>query len=204
MDHCSDYKMLELCVKHGYTSLMIDASMMKYEDNIQLTRKVVKLGHDAGACIESELGRIGGVEDELTADEREATLTVPHEAAEFAALTGIDTLAVAIGTAHGLFKGEPNLDYGRLQQIADLLDIPLVLHGASGVPYESVRKAIALGICKVNIATELKIPFADAIKEIFLLNPDENDPRVYMGAGRKAAQSMVEHKIKMCGSDHRI
>ena len=201
MDHCEDYALLKECAQVGYTSMMIDASKLKYADNVALTKKVVALGRDYGMCVESELGKIGGVEDDISISEKDALMTVPEEAYEFANETGIDTLAVAIGTAHGLYKGEPKLDYDRLKKIADMLDIPLVLHGASGLKPDAVQKAIALGICKVNIATELKIPFADAIKKVFSQDPDESDPRKYMGAGRDAAQKMVEFKIKMCGSD---
>ena len=203
MDHCGDYEMLESCVKHGYTSLMIDASKLPYEENVALTRRVVELGHGADICVESELGKIGGTEDDLTVDARDAAMTVPEEAVDFVQKTGIDTLAVAIGTAHGVYKGEPKLDYDRLDAIRKEVSIPLVLHGASGVPSDSVQKAIGLGICKVNIATELKIPFADAIKEVFKNDPEANDPRTYMGAGRDAAQAMVEYKIKMCNSQNR-
>lgn len=201
VDHCGDYELLESCARNGYTSLMIDASKLNYDQNIDITRKVVDLGKKYGICVEAELGKIGGVEDDLRVSEAEALMTVPEEAADFVQKTGIDTLAVAIGTAHGLYKGEPKLDYERLSKIAGMVDIPLVLHGASGLKPEAVKKAISLGISKVNIATELKIPFADAIKKVFKENPEENDPRKYMGAGRQAAQNMVESKILMCGSD---
>lgn len=204
MDHCGDYEILKSCVDNGYTSLMIDASKLSYKENVELTKRVVDLGHKNGACVESELGKIGGVEDDVKVDERDAAFTVPEEALDFVTKTGIDTLAIAIGTAHGIYKGKPELDYERLEKIRALVDIPLVLHGASGVPYDDVRKAISLGISKVNIATELKIPFAEAIKEVFAMNPQENDPRNYMGAGRDAAQSMVEYKIRMCGSENMI
>ena len=203
-DHCGDYDLLEQCVAHGYTSLMIDASKLDYEDNIYITRKVVALGHANNVCVEAELGKIGGVEDDVSVDEKQAALTMPNEAFDFVKKTGIDTLAVAIGTAHGIYKGEPKLDFERLKAIADKVDIALVLHGASGVPAEAVKKAISYGICKVNIATELKIPFADAIKKVFNENPEENDPRNYMGAGRNAARTMVECKIKMCGAENKI
>ena len=198
-DHCGDYDLLEACVMYGYTSLMIDASKLGYEDNVYLTRKVVALGRGSNVCVESELGKIGGVEDDVSVDEKQAALTLPDEAYDFVKKTGIDTLAVAIGTAHGIYKGEPKLDYDKLQAIREKADIPLVLHGASGVPAESVKKAVSYGICKVNIATEPKIPFADAIKKVFKENPEENDPRNYMGAGRAAAGEMVERKILMCG-----
>lgn len=201
VDHCEDYSMLVDCAKNGYTSLMVDASKLGYEENVALTKKVVELGKKYNIQIEAELGKIGGVEDDVTVSEADALMTVPKEAKTFADETKIDSLAVAIGTAHGLYKGVPKLDYERLEAIAEIVDIPLVLHGASGLLPDAVKKAIDLGVCKVNIATELKIPFADAVKKVFKDNPDESDPRAYMGAGRNAAQKMVEFKIKMCGSD---
>ncbi len=203
MDHCGDYELLKACAEAGYTSMMIDASKLSYDENVEMTKKVVELGRKHGMCIESELGKIGGVEDDLAVDEADALMTVPEEAKDFVEKTGIDTLAVAIGTAHGLYKGVPKLDYDRLKDIRKIVNIPLVLHGASGLLPDAVKKAIELGICKVNIATELKIPFANAIKELFKENPEESDPRAYMGAGRQAAQDMVEFKIKMCASDNK-
>lgn len=200
VDHCIDYDVIASCIECGFTSVMIDASHLPYEENIALTKKVVELAHKASVCVEAELGKIGGVEDDIEVSEKDAAYTVPDEALDFVKRTKIDTLAIAIGTAHGLYKGKPELDFVRLKEIAEIIDIPLVLHGASGVDAEDVRKAISLGICKVNIATELKIPFADAIKEVFKNKPSENDPRNYMGAGRAATQKTVEKKIEMCKS----
>ena len=139
-DHCGDYDLLESCVKYGYTSLMIDASKLKYEDNIHITRKVAALGRANNVCVEAELGKIGGVEDDISVDEKQAALTLPEEALDFVEKTGVDTLAVAIGTAHGIYKGEPKLDFERLKAIREIVGIPLVLHGASGVPAASVKK----------------------------------------------------------------
>ena len=122
---------------------------------------------------------------------------------EFVSRTGIDSLAIAIGTAHGLYKGEAKLDFERLKEIRSKVSVPLVLHGASDVPDELVKKAISLGICKVNIATDLKIPFADAVKEYFNENPKANDPRKYMTPGKEAMKKIVKHKIDVCGSANR-
>jgi len=138
------------------------------------------------------------VEDDLTVSEREATLTVPNEALDFANSTDIDLLAIAIGTAHGEYKGVPDLDFERLKEIKSLIDKPLVLHGASGVPDLQVKKAISYGISKINIATELKIAMADAIKGNFANNPKENDPRNYMGDAKKAVKEIVKQKIALC------
>ena len=137
---------------------MIDASHYNYEENIQIVKKVVEMAHKFGATVEAELGMLGGQEDDLIVDEKDSKYTNPAQAADFVKKTGIDSLAVAIGTAHGLYKEEPKLDFERLKEIRDVVEIPLVLHGASGVPEGAVRKAISLGITKVNIATELKIP----------------------------------------------
>ena len=202
-DHCSSYEVLETCVKNGYSSIMIDASALPYEENIDITKRVVRMAHVKKVCVEAELGKLGGIEDDIKVDAENAMFTDPKQAVDFVERTGIDTLAIAIGTAHGLYKGEPLLDYNRLKEIRSLVELPLVLHGASGVPFDSIRYAISLGISKVNIATELKIPFADAIKKVFAQNPDESDPRKYMGAGRAAAQEMVEYKINMCGCNNK-
>jgi tagatose bisphosphate family class II aldolase len=199
LDHCTSFPTIVQCIRNGYTSVMIDGSHLPYEENAALVAKVVEIAHYAGVAVEGELGRIGGTEDDLTVDEREAAFTVPEEALSFIESTGVDTLAVAIGTAHGVYKGEPRLDFERLARIRDLVDIPLVLHGGSGVPDESIRKAIAGGICKVNIATELKLPMAHAIQEVFRKKPDETDPRNYMGAAKEAVKTVVRQKIRLCG-----
>ena len=201
LDHCPSYSTIVKCIQSGYTSVMIDGSHLPYEKNVTLVSKVVEMAHYAGVAVEGELGRIGGTEDDMTIDEREAALTVPEEALSFVEATGVDILAVAIGTAHGEYKGEPKLDFKRLMSIRDLVDVPLVLHGASGIPDESIRKAIANGICKINIATELKVAMAHAIQEIFQRNPKENDPRKYMGAAKVAVKEVVRQKIRLCGCD---
>jgi ketose-bisphosphate aldolase len=191
--------MIVQCIQNGYSSVMIDGSKLPYDENIALVRKVVELGKSAGVAVEAELGKIGGTEDDMFVNEREASFTVPEEAKGFVDATGIDFLAIAIGTAHGVYKGEPKLDFERLSDIRKLLDLPLVLHGASGVPDDSVKEAVRRGICKVNIATELKIPMAEAIQECFRNNPKENDPRNYMGAAKKAVKEAARYKIRLCG-----
>jgi tagatose bisphosphate family class II aldolase len=200
VDHCSSFQTIVQCIQYGYTSVMIDGSKLSYPENVKLVQKVVEVAKAAGVAVEGELGKIGGTEDEMTVDEREATFTVPSEALQFVEATGIDTLAIAIGTAHGEYKGEPKLDFERLSAVKKLMSLPLVLHGASGVPDESVREAIRRGICKINIATELKIPMAKAIQECFRQNPKENDPRNYMGAAKEAVKKVVREKIRLCGS----
>lgn len=199
LDHCPSYEIIVKAIRNGYTSVMIDSSELPYEENVAMVQDVVKVGHAAGVQVEGELGRIGGTEDDITVDEREAALTVPEEAVDFVEKTGIDTLAISIGTAHGVYQGEPKLDFDRLTAIEKLVDVPLVLHGASGVPDDSVKMAIARGICKVNIATELKIPMAKAVQDFFAENPEGNDPRKYLGAGRDALKEVVKKKIRLCG-----
>lgn len=135
----------------------------------------------------------------MSVDERTATFTVPEEAEDFVNKTGIDTLAIAIGTAHGEYKGIPNLDFDKLSEIKKLVSLPLVLHGASGVPDSQITESLKRGISKINIATELKIPMAHAIKEVLNNNPKENDPRNYMGEAKKAIVDVVRKKIRLCG-----
>ncbi len=200
MDHCPSYDTIVKCLRVGYTSVMIDGAHHEYEGNVSLVRSVVKMAHAVNVQVEGEIGKIGGVEDDMFVNEADASFTVPEEARKFVEDTGIDTLAVAIGTAHGMYKGEPKLDFERIKEIQKLVDVPLVLHGASGVPDESVKKAISLGMAKINIATELKNPMAAAIKEV-LKNPEENDPRNYMGAAREAVKNVVKEKIRLCQSE---
>jgi tagatose bisphosphate family class II aldolase len=200
VDHCTSFETIIRCIRFGYTSVMIDGAHLPYEQNVALVKRVVEISHFANVAVEAELGKIGGTEDDMSVDEREATFTVPEEADDFVRSTGIDTLAIAIGTAHGMYKGEPKLDFERLSAIKRLVDIPLVLHGASGVPDESVKEAIRRGICKINIATELKIPMALAIQEWFKNNSKETDPRNYMGAAKQAVKQVVREKIRLCGS----
>ncbi|MCL2378855.1 MAG: tagatose-bisphosphate aldolase subunit GatY [Defluviitaleaceae bacterium] len=199
VDHCACYDTILECIRWGYTSVMIDTAHLAYEDNIEMVKKVVEAAQKSGVAVEGELGKIGGVEDDLVVEERDAAFTVPAEAVDFVKRTGIDMLAIAIGTAHGEYKGEPNLDFTRLSEIRKLVDIPLVLHGASGVPDYQIKEAMSRGISKINIATELKIPMANAIKKVFTDTPHENDPRKYMGAAKEAVKTIVREKIRLCG-----
>lgn len=198
VDHCNSFEVIMQCIRYGYTSVMIDSSRLPYDENVAMVKKVVECAHAVGVSVEGELGKIGGTEDDLYVNEREAAFTVPSEAKDFVDQTGIDLLAIAIGTAHGEYKGKPNLDFERLTQIRNLVDLPLVLHGASGVPDDQIKESLARGISKINIATELKIPMAAAIKECFKANPTENDPRKYMGMAKDAVREVVREKIRLC------
>ncbi|WP_291649754.1 tagatose bisphosphate family class II aldolase [Clostridium sp.] len=203
LDHFEDIDEIKKNIDIGFKSCMIDASRFEFEKNITKVREVVEYAHKFDATVEAELGKLGGQEDDLVVDEKDAMYTNPNDADEFVRRTGIDSLAVAIGTAHGLYKGEAKLDFERLKKIREKVDIPLVLHGASDIPDELVMKVISLGICKVNIATDLKIPFSGALKGYFSEYPDANDPRKYMTPGKEAMKKIVEHKIRVCGSANR-
>lgn len=203
LDHFEDTARIKQAIDAGFKSAMIDASKLPFEENIAKTKEVVAYAHHYDATVEAELGKLVGVEDDLVVDEKDSTYTNPDDAVKFVEATGIDSLAVAIGTAHGLYKGTPHLDFDRLTEIRKKVSIPLVLHGASDVPDELVQKAISLGICKVNVATDLKIPFSNAVKKYFKENPDANDPRKYMTPGKKAMAQIVKHKITVCGSFNR-
>jgi tagatose 1,6-diphosphate aldolase GatY/KbaY len=200
LDHCTDFDLIVQCICAGYTSVMIDASHAAFEENVRQTKKVVEVASAAGVNVEAELGKVGGVEDEIVVAEHEALMADPDECAEFINLTGVSSLAPAIGTAHGIYKGEPKIDFERIRRIAEKVDIPLVLHGGSGIPEEQVRRCVALGMSKMNVATELRIVFSDAIKLVFTNNPDENDPRKYMIPAKKALKEAAIEKMRLCGS----
>ena len=203
LDHFEDVNAIKRDIDLGFKSCMIDASKCDFEKNIEIVKDVVEYAHRYDAVVEAELGKLGGREDDLVVDEKDAMYTNPDDAVEFVKRTNVDSLAIAIGTAHGLYKGEPKLDFERLVKIREKVSIPLVLHGASNVPDDLVKKAISLGICKVNVATDLKIPFAEAVKGYFKENPRESDPRKYMTPGKIAMRKIVEHKIMVCGSNNR-
>ncbi|MHA6484681.1 class II fructose-bisphosphate aldolase [Paenibacillus sp. strain BS8-2] len=199
LDHCTDYSLIVKCIRAGYTSVMIDASMHPYAENAERTLAVMAVASAAGVNVEAELGKVGGVEDDIVVDERDAMLADPEECASFVALTAVDTLAPAIGTAHGIYKGTPNIDFARIARIAERVEVPLVLHGGSGIPSEQVKQAVSLGMAKMNIATELRIAFSDAIKQVFSENPEENDPRKYMVPAKEAVKRLAMEKMMLCG-----
>jgi len=200
LDHGTDFDQVMLCIRHGFTSVMIDGSRFEFEENVAITKKVVEVAHAVGVSVEAELGKIGGTEDNVTVDEREATFTDPEEAKKFVEETNVDSLAIAVGTAHGLYKGEPKLDFDRIKEIKEITNIPLVLHGSSGVPDESIKKAVSLGINKINIDTDLRVAFTNAIKDFLEKNPDNIDPRKILGPAREAMKKAVVEKMKLFGS----
>ena len=176
LDHGSSFELAMRCFRAGYTSVMIDGSHDPFEQNIAVTKSVVDACHAAGIPVEAELGKVGGKEDDLDGGEGNG-YTVPAEAAEFVEKTGVDSLAVAIGTAHGVYKGIPKLDLERISQIRQVVSVPLVLHGTSGVPDDTVRECIRRGMCKVNYATDLRIAFSNGVKDYLAANPDVYDPK---------------------------
>lgn len=200
LDHGTDFNVVMQCLRNGWTSVMFDGSKYPFEENVAITKTIVNIAHPMGVSVEAELGKIGGTEDHITVDEREATMTDPDEAVKFVEQTGVDYLAIAIGTAHGVYKGEPKLDFDRLQKIKSLLKMPIVLHGASGVPEESIVKAVKLGVNKINIDTDLRQAFDSAIRSYLNVNPDQYDPRKILAAPREAMKKVVAQKIRMFGS----
>lgn len=201
LDHGTDFDQVMLCIRNGFTSVMIDGSRFPLEENIAFTKRVVDVAHAVGVTVEAELGKIGGTEDHITVDEKDATFTDPQEAKRFVEETGVDYLAIAVGTAHGVYKGEPKLDYDRIQAIRDLVKIPLVLHGSSGVPAESLKRAISLGICKINIDTDIRAVFAKEVRAFLAKDQDNIDPRKILGPATGAMKEIVKEKMMIFGSD---
>ena len=185
----------------GVKSVMVDGSQGTFEENIAISKEVVEKAHAYGATVEAELGKLVGQEDDIIIKAEDAEYTDPDTVQEFIERTGVDTLAVAIGTGHGVYETVPNLDFDRLEKIKNLVDIPLVLHGASGISKEDVQKCISLGCAKVNVSTELKIPFSDALRNYLIEHPEETDTRRYMGSAKEAMKKVAKEKILMCMSD---
>jgi len=200
LDHGTSFEQIVKCIRYGFTSVMIDGSKYPLEENIRITKKVVEIAGAVGVSVEAELGKIGGTEDDISVSEKEAYMTDPQEAVRFVKETGVDSLAIAIGTAHGPYKGEPKLDFDRLEKISSLVDIPLVLHGASGVPEDSIRKAVERGICKINIDTDIRQAFARAVREFLEKNPKEYDPRKILGPAKDEMKKVIREKIRLFGS----
>lgn len=199
LDHGNSFELAVQAMKAGYTSVMIDGSGEDFETNIALTKKVVDVAKAIGIPVEAELGKVGGKEDDLEADAD--TNTDPAEAKEFAERTGVSSLAVAIGTAHGFYAGTPVLDKARVSAIKELVSVPLVLHGASGLSEEDVRECVQRGMCKVNFATELRAAYTDAVKKLLEEKPETYDPKKYGVVAMEAVKEQVKLRMKMCGCD---
>ncbi len=220
LDHGDSYETCVSCIDGGFTSVMIDGSHLSFEENIKLTSKVVKYAHDHGVVVEGELGRLAGVEDDIKVSAEDSSYTKPEEVQEFAEKTGVDSLAIAIGTSHGAFKfqGEPELRFDILDEVTKMLPgFPIVLHGASsvvpkfvkmineyggsmpgaqGVPEEMLRQAAKSAVCKINIDSDLRLAMTATIREHFAKHPGDFDPRQYLAPARDAIKEMVAHKIK--------
>ena len=218
LDHGADFDICKACVDGGFTSVMIDGSHHSFEDNIAVTKRVVEYAHAHGVWVEAELGRLAGVEEDVSSEH--SIYTDPDQAVEFVERSGCDSLAIAIGTSHGAykFKGEAKLDFERLEKIGSLMPgYPLVLHGASsvpqefvemcntyggkvagaaGVPEELLRKAAGMAICKINIDTDIRLAMTASIRKQLVEHPEEFDPRGYLKPARQAVKDMVQHKIK--------
>ena len=203
LDHGTSFEQAVRCIAAGFSSVMIDGSRLPFAENVALTKQVVSVARAVGVSVEGELGRIGGTEDDVSVAEAEAFFTDPDEAARFVAETGVDALAVAVGTAHGRYKGEPRLDFERLSRIAAKVKIPLVMHGSSGVPADAVREAIRRGIRKVNIDTDIRQAFTEKLRAVLAGAPDEIDPRKVLGPAREAAVEIIREKIRIFGSANR-
>lgn len=200
LDHGTSFEQVIKCIREGFTSVMIDGSKYPLEENIALTKKVVEIARAVGVSTEAELGKIGGTEDDITVLEKEAMMTDPEEAKIFVEQTGVDSLAVAIGTAHGQYKFDPELDFDRLAKIRSLVNIPIVLHGSSGVPDKDIQKAISLGVRKVNIDTNIREAFVKGVRDVINKDAKEIDPRKILGPAREAMISIVREKIRIFGS----
>ncbi len=200
LDHGPSFELVMKALRVGFTSIMRDASKLPYEQNVAEVRKVVEACHAVGVPVEAEIGRIGGAEEHVVVTDREALMSDPDECVQFVNDGGFDFLAVAIGNAHGFYKGEPKLDFDRLDAIHAKVDVPLVLHGASGIPDHQITKAVQHGISKINIDTEIRYAFATTVRKYIEEHPDQIDPRKILGPAIDAMQAVVEHKIEIFGS----
>lgn len=223
LDHGDTFELCKSCIDGGFTSVMIDGSHHAYEDNVALTKKVVEYAHDHGVVVEGELGRLEGVEDDVKVAAGEGSYTDPDQVQDFVSRTGVDSLAIAIGTSHGAYKfkpgQQPKLRLDILQEVASRLPgFPIVLHGASsvlpefvemvnqyggkmpdaiGIPEEMLREAAKMAVCKINVDSDIRLAMTGVIRKYMFEHPDHFDPRQYLGAARTAVKDMVAHKINV-------
>lgn len=219
LDHGDTFELCKSCIDGGFTSVMIDGSHHSFEENIKLTKQVVEYAHDKGVTVEGELGRLAGIEDAVNVSDKDAAFTDPNQVEEFVKRTGVDSLAIAIGTSHGAFKfkGEPKLRFDILEEIQKRLPgFPIVLHGASsvipeyveminkfggnmpgaqGVPEDMLRKAASMAVCKINIDSDLRLAMTATIRKYFAENPGHFDPRQYLSPARAAIKELVKNKL---------
>ena len=197
LDHGDSIETVKKCVDAGYSSVMIDGSQLSFEENVALTNKAVEYAHAHGVPVEAELGKVGGKEDDVESDEDNAYID-PAQAEEFVERSGCDSLAVGIGTAHGIYKGEPNIRLDILEEVRKRVSVPLVMHGTSGVADEIVKEAVKRGICKVNYATELRVAYTKAIREVLAADEELFDPKKYGTKAREYVKAHVCDKIRVC------
>ena len=222
LDHGPDFETCKACIDGGFTSVMIDGSHLPYEENVEVTKKVVDYAHTHGVVVEGELGQLAGVEDDVNVSDEDASYTKPEQVYDFVTRTGVDSLAIAIGTSHGAYKfkpgQKPQLRFDILEKVGEILpEFPIVLHGASsvvpefveqinqyggkmesaiGIPEEMLRQAATMAVCKINIDSDLRLAMTAAIRKYMAENPSHFDPRQYLAPARTAIQGMVEHKIE--------
>lgn len=201
LDHGSSFEKCKAAIDAGFTSVMIDASHHPFEENVETTKKVVEYAHSKGVSVEAELGTVGGQEDDVVADG--VIYADPQECLELVKLTGIDALAPALGSVHGPYKGEPNLGFDEMEEICKLTNMPLVLHGGTGIPTEHIQKAIARGTSKINVNTENQIAFTAKVREALAKDGEVYDPRKYIVPGRDAIKATVVGKIREFGSSNK-
>lgn len=201
LDHGSSVESCYAAIDAGFTSVMIDASKYSLEENIRMTKEVVHYAHSKGVSVEAEVGHIGGSEDNVSSSVAYCEVA---DAVELAQATGIDFFAPALGSVHGIYKGEPKLDFDRMQEIARLTNLPLVLHGGSGIPDEMIQKGIACGICKLNINTDLQIVWSKAVREFLQENESVYDPRKIIKSGEQALKAEVRKKLELLGSMQKV
>jgi fructose-bisphosphate aldolase, class II len=200
LDHGSSFEMVVKCIRAGFSSVMFDGSHYPLEENIRLTQKVVEVAHAVGVSVEGELGTIGGVEDDLDVAAEDAALANPDDAIRFWQETGVDAMAIAVGTAHGMYKGVPKIRYDIIEKVSQNIAVPIVLHGGSGVPDASVQKAISLGVGKINVNTENQVASTERVREMLTKDPAMIDPRKYLGPARAAIKEVVIGKMRLFGS----
>ena len=194
LDHGSSFEICKEAIESGFTSVMIDASKKELDENIRITKEVVEYAHQKGVSVEAEVGHIGGTEDNITSEETNATL---DECLAITNNTGIDALAPSLGSVHGFYKGEPNLDFERMKLINETLSIPLVLHGGSGIPDDKIEKAIACGTSKINVNTELQVAWSEAVRRFLNENDKQYDPRKVIGSGEQAMKAKIREKVQL-------
>lgn len=200
LDHGSSFEQCARALQAGFKSVMIDGSSLPLEENIELTKKVVELAHIYGASVEAELGRIGGQEDDLVVDDAESMYAIPEECEQLVKETNVDCFAPALGSVHGPYKGEPNLGFDRMEEVMNLTNVPLVLHGGTGIPLKDIQRAISLGTAKINVNTENQMVQAEKVREILKEKPDLYDPRKYLGPSRDTIKENVIKKMREFGS----